>query len=233
MSNILHSDLRSVTSPMLFSAMSVELQEALVKRSSVKEFSEGQIIQQRGERANGFYLIESGSVTVGRFFKSGEFRGVAVLGPGDSWGELAMFSERLRVVDAIARSDCTIRFVRAQDFDMAIANRPMEFRALLAALSKQLQDTLDIMSGIRLGSAHNRVAGLLTTIAEPSMKPARIRITQQELGELLGLTRATVSGVLKELERAGVLTRRYGFVEIHNLEKLQIAALDHPIAPSI
>lgn len=225
MSDILHSGPRSITSPMLFAALSPQLQQRLITTSPARPYRVGQIIQQRGERANGFYLIETGSVAVGRYLESGDFRGVAVLGPGDSWGELAMFAERVRVVDAVARSSCAVRFVRQSDFDAALGENPYEYRAMLGVLSAQLQDTLDIMAGIRRGTAHTRVAGLLATLAGSSGQTARIEITQQELGELLGLTRMTVSGALKELETSGAITRRYGHIEIRSLEAVRLAAL--------
>ena len=210
---------------MLFAALSGELQDRLIEQSPAKKFDEGQIIQQRGERADGFYLIESGSVAVGQFLQSGEFRGVAVLGPGDSWGELAMFAARLRVVDAVARSQCSVRFIRQRDFDAAIADRPSELRAMLGAISMQLQDTLDIMAGIRRGTAHARVAGLLATLAASPGASQRIEVTQQELGELLGLTRATINAELKELEQQGLIARSYGGIEIHDAELLSQIAL--------
>ena len=210
---------------MLFAALSGALQDRLIEQSPAKQFDEGQIIQQRGERADGFYLIESGSVAVGQFLQSGEFRGVAVLGPGDSWGELAMFAARLRVVDAVARSQCSVRFIRQRDFDAAIADRPSELRAMLGAISMQLQDTLDIMAGIRRGTAHARVAGLLATLAASSGASQRIEVTQQELGELLGLTRATINAELKELEQQGLIARSYGGIEIHDAELLSQIAL--------
>ena len=55
---------------------------------------------------------------------------------------------------------------------------------------------------------------------------SQIRIAQQELGELLGLTRATVNTALREFERQGLLTRRYGMIELCDPVGLQRVALD-------
>ena len=122
---------------MLFSALSAELRAQLSSSAPAKQYSEDQIIQQRGETAHGFYLIASGSVSIGHFLSNGQFRAVALLGPGDSWGELAMFANRPRVVDAIARGACEVRFVRRADFEAAIADRAEEMRMLLGAMSVQ------------------------------------------------------------------------------------------------
>ena len=225
MSDILHSSARSLVAPMLFSALSAELRAQLIYSALAKQYSEDQIIQQRGETAHGFYLIASGSVSIGQFLSKGEFRAVAVLGPGDSWGELAMFANRPRVVDAIARGPCEVRFIRSADFEAAIAGRAEEMRMLLSAMSVQFQDMLDMMAGIRRGTAHARVAGLLDALAGASPLPANVRLTQQELGELLGLTRVTINAALKELEAAGAIARRYGQIEVLDKAALDLASL--------
>ena len=225
MSDILHSSERSLVAPMLFSALSAELRAQLSSSAPAKQYSEDQIIQQRGETAHGFYLIASGSVSIGHFLSNGQFRAVALLGPGDSWGELAMFANRPRVVDAIARGACEVRFVRRADFEAAIADRAEEMRMLLGAMSVQFQDMLDVMAEIRRGTAHARVAGLLDALAGASPLPAKVRLTQQELGELLGLTRVTINAALKELEAAGAIARRYGQIEVLDKAALDLASL--------
>ena len=102
MSNNLQFTQRRLSAPMLFSALPDQVQQELRDQSPLRSFDDGQLIQQRGDAPKGFWLIDQGSVAVGQFLRDGEFRGVALLGPGDSWGELAMFAERPRVVDAIA-----------------------------------------------------------------------------------------------------------------------------------
>lgn len=211
---------------MMFSALPAEAQAALVASSRARAFAEGAIIQQRGEEAGGFYLIEGGSVAVGQFLSSGEFRSIALLGPGDSWGELAMFAQRPRVVDAIARAPSLVRFIPTATFDRVLAGNPQVMRELLGALSSQLQEVLDVMAGIRRGSARPRVAAILATLTRDASMIANIAITQQELAELLGLTRATVNSVLSELEGAGIIARGYGTIRVLDRAALEERALD-------
>lgn len=226
MSKILHSSSRSPAAPMLFSALPPLVRRQLREQSPSRHFNAGQIIQQRGDKPDGFWLIESGSISVGRFLQSGDFRGVALLGPGDSWGELALFAGRPRVVDAIARSDSELRHIRARPFESALNADPAAMRLLLGALSRQLQETLDVVAGIRRGSATARVAGTLANLAEGGSLPARIEISQQELAELLGLTRATVNTALRELEKQALVRRSYGAVHVLNRERLAETGLD-------
>lgn len=210
---------------MLFSVLPEEVRRFLEDSAATQRFEGGQIIQQRGDQPDGFWVIESGSIAVGQFLASGEFRGVALLGPGDSWGELAMFASRPRVVDAVARSPSAVRHIRADLFDAAIERHPQALHPLLSALSEQLQETLDVVAGIRRGSAQARLAGLLASLSRDEPLPSRLAISQQELGELLGLTRATVNKALGEFEERALIARGYGFVEVRKREALRQLAL--------
>ena len=209
---------------MLFSALPEGVRSALVRDAAPRRFSAGQLVQQRGEDPQGFWLIESGAVAVGQYLANGEFRGVALLGAGDSWGELALFAGRPRVVDAVARSTCTLRHIRANRFEAALADHPAAMRALLGALSRQLQETLEVVAAIRRGSSRARIAGLLLTLSEGGGNH-RIAIGQQELAELLGLTRASVNAGLRAFENRGLVKRGYRAIEVVDREGLSMEAV--------
>ena len=210
---------------MLFSALDSGLQEHCLKISRHRSFGDGQIIQQRGDAADGFWLIERGAVRVGQFLPDGEFRAVALLGPGDSYGELAVFSGKPKIVDAISRGESVLRMIAAEPFLLALADYPGSGRALLGALSQQLQDTLSILAGLRHGTNPARLAGLLATMAGEEAGAASVTITQQELADLLGVTRATANTALRELQEQRLVERGYGTIRIPDREKLAGFAL--------
>lgn len=210
---------------MLFSVLPESVQDDLKQGRALREFAPGQLIQQRGDDPKGFWLIESGAVAVGQYLASGEFRGVALLGAGDSWGELALFADRPRVVDAVARSACQLRHISKGRFEAALAADPASMRRLLGALSRQLQETLEVVSAIRRGSSKARIAGLLLTLADNAEEARRIAISQEELGELLGLTRASVNAALRDFDQRGLVRRAYRAVEILDRDGLALDAL--------
>lgn len=210
---------------MLFSALDPALRVHLLRNATIRQFGDGQIIQQRGEKADGFWLIESGSVTIGQFLPEGDFRAVAVLGPGDSYGELAVFAGKPRIVDAVSRGESAIRFIAARPFLEALGNYPASTRALLGALSEQLQDTLAQLAGLRRGTNPQRLAAILANMASDQEKPASVVVTQQELADLLGVTRATANAALRELQKGRLVERGYGTVTIPDRDRLAQFAL--------
>ncbi len=227
MSKVLHSSItrRSLVTPMLFEVLETALQAHLVGGAELRSFSDGQIIQHRGDTATGFWLIEHGTVTLGQFLASGDFRAVAWLGPGDSYGELAVFSGKPRVVDAVSRGPSQLRYITARSFLNVLGNYPASSRALLSTLSEQLQTTLGLLGGMRQGTNPARMAGLLANLAGSEAGQADIAITQQELADLLGVTRATANAALRELQRHGLIRRAYGSIGIPDRDRLVQFAL--------
>ncbi|QKG71049.1 Crp/Fnr family transcriptional regulator [Erythrobacter mangrovi] len=228
MSNSLHSGAtrRSLATPMLFEALDPALQVHLIRNAAVRHFEDGQLIQQRGDTADGFWLIEEGAVMVGQFLADGDFRAVALLGAGDSYGELAVFSGRPRIVDAVSRGPSRLRLIGARTFLEALGNYPASTRALLAALSEQLQETLALLAGLRRGTNSARMAGLLATMAGGMPGPASVAVTQQELADLLGITRATANAALGELQKRRLIERGYREIRIPDRDQLALASLD-------
>ncbi len=230
MSETLHLDAtasasgRSMVAPTLFGQLAPVLRERLRRAVPVRAFSDGAVIQQRGDTPTGFWLIESGRVTVGQFLTEGQFRALAVLGSGDSYGELALFSGRRRVVDAVARGAAKLRWIDGARFEAVLACDPASMRRILGALAEELQEMLEVVAGLRRGSASRRIAAMLANLAGSAAQPSRIAIGQEELGELAGVTRATVNKVLRDLEQVRVLDRGYKFIEIHDPAALQLAA---------
>jgi CRP/FNR family transcriptional regulator len=211
---------------MLHASLELELRAELQARSMMREFADGQIIQQRGDEPDGFWLIVEGTVVAGQFLSGGDFRAVAVLGPGDSYGELAMFSQRPRVVDAVSRGDSRLRYIPASAFLECLARYPASGRALLGALAVQVQDLINLVVDLRRGNATARLALLLVNMAQAVAEDASLPVTQQELAELLGVTRPTANGALRELEALGLVERGYGRLRVRDRQALAKFARD-------
>lgn len=218
MSDILQSGqpggLRSTLSASLIRALAPSQQAALYKSGPLRQFGPGGIIQQRGDDAGGFWLIERGQVSVGQYNPDGSFDALALLGPGDSYGELAVLSGQPRVVDAVAVGEVEARFIPADALDRVLGDDPAAMRRLLAALSMQLQETLDMVVAMRRSQGFDRVAKLLVALAGKQPPPARIAITQQALGELAGISRMTVSEALRCFAGHGLIRLGYRAIEV-------------------
>ena len=228
MSNNLHLDerraFRTPVAPTLFGALPIEMRTALLRAAPERRFEHEQLIHQRGESSSGFWVIESGSVKVGQFRLDGEFRALALLGAGDSYGELAVLAGNHRAVDSVAEGKVVLRWIDGVRFERAINARPEAMRSLVGALAAELQEVLGLVAGLGKGNSLPRVAAILASLAEGLEPGELISIGQQDLGELTGLTRATINKCLATFEEQGALRRHYGKIEIRDMNTLRDAA---------
>ena len=216
---------RSALSRTLFGAIDGALRTQLLGDALLREVGDGQIIQQRGDASAGFWVIEQGRVKIGQYQASGEFRGIAVLVAGDSWGELAVLAQNKRAVDAVADGPARLRWIAASAFEQALECDSASLRKLTGVLAEELQEVLGLLAATGQGDNYARVAAMLTNLAGAGKGEAEIAIGQQELGELLGLTRVTINKILGGLEREGLIRRGYRKICVVDRQKLRTASL--------
>ncbi|PQM28055.1 hypothetical protein CVO77_05920 [Sphingopyxis lindanitolerans] len=151
---------------------------------------------------------------VGRYAEDGGFTAFAVLGPGDLFGELAFFTGVPRQVDALASGAA-----RLVAIDRPLLRRLMAAdigwaELLLRSLGRQLAGALDIIDAERrLGSA-DRLLRLLRMMAADGPDGASVRATQQQLADLLGVSRVTLGAALRELAARGLIETGYGRIRL-------------------
>lgn len=212
---------RSLVAPTLFGQLPEDVRIQLLGNAPLRQFADGQIIQQRGDRPDGFWVIENGSVKIGQFRLDGEFRTLALLGDGDSFGELAVLAGNDRAVDSVADGALSLRWIEARAFERAIDGNSTAIRQLIGALALELQEVLSLAASLGQGNSVARIASTLANLARGGAAGTLLKLGQQELGELTGLTRVTINKCLADLERQGVIRRHYGRIEICNLERLR------------
>jgi CRP/FNR family transcriptional regulator, cyclic AMP receptor protein len=213
MSSNLQSSVEStgsaVGTPSIFRALPADAQAQLRQSAIRYPYSDGAPVQYRGDHADGFYVIERGQVKLGHLNADGEMHTLVILGMGDSFGELACLSGFKRVVDAQAIGDTDILWVSNAALDNLLNASPGLARGLMAILAAQLQESLDLLIVFRKMPAGKRMAHALLAMAEGRAPPVALSLRHQDLAELIGVSRMTVSTILTELESLGLVARRY------------------------
>lgn len=118
----------------LFSGLNPKLLHTLAVTAGDKSYNAGDVIVQAGEKAVGFYLVIEGKVDVEKSGKT-----VATLGPGQSFGEMALLDEEPRTanVKAAARSRCLV--VYPWEFWASVGKDPEALRSLLKESVRRLR----------------------------------------------------------------------------------------------
>lgn len=205
---------RSISAPALFAAFPSVLQVQLRESAILKSFRDGQFLYHRGDVADGLWLITKGQVKIGSYSDLGDMQVIAIMGAGDSFGELACFGQFPRVVDAQAMGQVEALWITDNQLTKAMAASPDITRELLRILAAQLQEALNNMFFFRNMSAPQRLAQRLLALGEGRAAPIKLTIRQQELAELVGVSRMTIATSLGELEKCGFIERYYRYLMI-------------------
>lgn len=194
------------------------LSSQIARHGVRRRFLRNAAVIHQGDAGNGFWLIETGTVTVCRFDDDGAKTIYAVLGPGDLLGELAFFAGIKRQVDAIADCDAELVWIDRGLCDRLLTTDPGFARYLLGSLSSQLRTALD---RIESGQRHSAKERLLRLLAEMSgQQGSTVACTQQELADLLGVSRVTVGQLLGRIAGAGLIERKYRSLRIADPQAL-------------
>jgi CRP/FNR family cyclic AMP-dependent transcriptional regulator len=190
----------------------------LVRAGRRFRFDASAVVQQKGDVADGFWLIEAGNVSVCRFGAEGGVTIFAVLGPGDLFGELAHFTGVARQVDVVAETDVTMIRVDTAAINALLDAEPAFARWLLKSLAHQLRSALDRIDGDRTLSAEDRVKRLLKDMV--TRDGPELHITQEALANYVGVSRVTMGAILNRLSRAGLIRLGYRQIYVTNPDAL-------------
>jgi CRP/FNR family cyclic AMP-dependent transcriptional regulator len=219
-------DEMTVMSAPLFAALDVEgataLRASLVERSVVK----GEVLFAEGEPGDRMYVIVDGKVKLGQTSGDGRESLLAVLGPGEMFGELSLFDPGVRTSTATALTDAIVLGLGNDQLRPWLAGRPEVAAALLQALARRLRRTNEAMADLVFSDVPGRVAKALMELGEKfgTILPDGLMVThdmtQEELAQLVGASRETVNKALADFAQRGWIRLESRQVLILDVERL-------------
>jgi CRP/FNR family transcriptional regulator, cyclic AMP receptor protein len=135
----------------LFESLSTPELEKIEKISAMEAFAKDAVIFKEGDPGDRCYVITNGDVRISKFIPNIGEEALAVLKPGDCFGEMALIDKFPRSAHAIANSDVAVLAITKADLDkMLIMDRELGYKLLWAftkTLSKRLRETNEKMAG--------------------------------------------------------------------------------------
>lgn len=113
--------------------------KTLVPEAELRTFAAGQVIFRAGDNGDGFYVVESGRVRISAMLAGNEPRVLATIGPGDSFGEMAVLDDAPRSATAEAEVETRTLFVGREKFVQRLAGRPALVLKLIRELSARMR----------------------------------------------------------------------------------------------
>lgn len=210
----------------LFSALDAEAATAL--RASMVELrvARGTAIFSEGEPGDRMYVILDGKVKLGQTSTDGRESLLAVLGPGEVFGELSLFDPGPRTATATAVTDVVVIGLGHDNLRPWLAGRPEVAESLLQALAQRLRRTNETLADLVFSDVPGRVAKLLLELADKFGQPGPDSVlvhhdlTQEELAQLVGASRETVNKALADFAQRGWIVVDQREVVLVDMERL-------------
>jgi CRP/FNR family transcriptional regulator/CRP/FNR family cyclic AMP-dependent transcriptional regulator len=187
----------------------------LTERITRRSFSRGDLIFQKDDPGNSLYIVESGSVRIYVPGVQGADLTLAVLGPGEFFGDLSLLDGRPRSASASSAGKSVVLSLERTDFVNLLRARPDAALAILAVISLRLRDTDQTASDLAFLDVSGRLARRLLDLVDGHGQQRddgvllNVALTQEELANMIGVTRESVNRNLSLFRRLG-LTGREG-----------------------
>ena len=220
-------DLEVLRKAPLFTNLDDEVFAILTSELTEVELSRGASAFHEGDQGDQLYVIMSGKIKLGRTASDGRENLVAVLGPGEIFGEMALFNPAPRNATATAVSATRLAGLRHENLRRAIASSPDVSLQLLQALAQRLSKTNESLADLVFSDVPGRVAKALLDLADRFGRPAADGLlvahdlTQEELAQLVGASRETVNKALAEFVQRGWIRLENRAVVILDLQRLR------------
>ena len=200
--------------------------ERIAQLAVPRDFEPGEVVFREGDSSDTCYVVSGGRARAIRSHRDGRTITLATFGPGDIFGELALFEDERRsaTVEAIERT--SVLGVLGPDM-RRLMNEHAEISArLVVALGRRLRETNERLSRQSFQTVQSRVAVVPSQLVEQERADGQhgdvtVTATQADLAQLAGSSRESASRFLAVLERAGVISQGRGRLVVHDHEALK------------
>ncbi len=209
-----------------FDGLPRQLRQALLDNGQVRSFTSESRLFSRGDPTDGIYAVLDGAIAVSGSSAAGKQALLIITEPPSWFGEIGVFDERPRSHDAVAVSDTTVLHISQERIHELLASEPRWWRELARLMANKLRLAFAAMEENALLPAATRLASRLVTIAERygewrGMTSRVVDVRQEQLAQMLSISRQTANQVLKQLESEGLIKVSYASVEIVDLQGLR------------
>jgi CRP/FNR family transcriptional regulator, cyclic AMP receptor protein len=194
---------------------------ALLSIARRRTFGKGEVVFHRDDPADSLHLVVRGRFGARVLTPLGDSVLVDVLGPGQSFGELALFlpdARRSATVEALEAGET--RSIFRDDFAVLQREHPAVKDVLLRLLAEQLRRSTDRVVEAHYVDAETRVRRRLVELAS-AYEDGVVPLTQEDIAAMAGTSRATVNRVLREEARLGAVALARGRTSVLDREGLE------------
>ena len=211
----------------LLQTMNEEEMETMSEAVLEDEFKKKQPIYLQGDPSETLYFLKKGIVKLSRLDESGKEITLTLLEPGEIFGELGIFDDSPRETTAVALEDCLICAMRRDDFEKLMEKKSDISFKLSKLMGLRLRQIESRIQELMFRDVPSRLASLLLRLADKHPREMKrglrinVKLSQQELANLIGATREMTSSVLNIFKRDGWIDVESKYIYILNRRRLE------------
>jgi len=211
----------------LFSELSDEEIDQISQGAVTQVYKKDNMVLIEEEVGSTMFVILDGRVKISRISDEGREVILSILCDGDFFGEMAILDGQTRSANAVTLEDTEMMIFRRDDFLEILYKYPQIAINLLKELAHRLRRSDSQIKSLSLQNALGKVASTLLRIADDSgiIKQGRVEIAQlppqQDLANMAGTSRETISRVIKSLGQLGYVTKIGGKLVILDYERFR------------
>ena len=212
----------------MFADAPLDVSEAIGQQAQFILLDPNDILFNEGDEADGFYAVEVGALKATRLSVDGLEQLIALFSDGEIIGEMAIFDNFPRSATITALKATRVIFCSREAFFNYADKNPKIYRHMLKVMAGRLRVTNESLAARDFLALPGQLAQAMLRLADGfgrEMVSGAVRIeyklTQSELGAMIGASRENVSRVLNQWKRAGLVSRVDGYYHINQREKFR------------
>ena len=211
----------------VFETLGHEDLEQVARVAVPRGFEPGEVVFREGDESDTCYVVRSGHARAVRAHPDGRMITLASFGPGDIFGELAMFDAERRSATVEATDSVEAVAVLGADMRRLMQEHSELSAKLVISLGRRLRAANERLASQSFQTVQSRVATVLAQLVEQARaegageRDVLLTITQADIAQLAGSSRESASRFVAVLERAGAVTQGRGKLTVHDPAALE------------
>lgn len=216
----------------LIAGLEPEERDLVLRLIRVRSFKARQVVVWEGEAGTSLFVVLSGYLKAVTAGADGKEVLLSVMGPGEVFGELSVLDGEPRSATVIALEESELALIEREPLLALLQSTPKLAIRMLTVLTQRLRNLSKRCETLASMSLCGRLAGVLVNLAakhgENVDGALRIpmRLSQQDLGSMVGASRESVNKLLRYWTETGVLRHDSGRVVISDLESLKLMTME-------
>ncbi|MFQ5996423.1 MAG: Crp/Fnr family transcriptional regulator [Dehalococcoidales bacterium] len=199
-----------------------ELSQLVIERN----FRPDEFVFWEGDNPDYFYIVVEGRIKVIKHSSSGKEFIIAFFGPGEMFGEVAVFEDKPYPASAQVVADTKILGIKKEDFLSFLSTRPRVALSIINILGGRLRDAQSRLKDLAGERVEQRLARTLLMLS--SKLGTTLPFTRQEIADMAGTTTETAFRITSQLKERGVISSVRGKIIILNETKLRLLSEGPP-----